>query len=155
MGPCIAMYITRLESGHAGGVEDSPWGSGTQLPLSHAGLGRKCHHHDHRDIRQPQLLPGCLRFLEAAPTLNALVLLPAQILRNICFPSSPSLLFLALVLFPLPMPFIYQICFKTLLSQWSPGMPSGMLSASRLQHRCCGQGVGCHPPFGDSQFICY
>lgn len=27
-------------------------------------------------------------------------------------------------------------------------------SATRLRRRCCGQGAGCHPPFGDSQYTC-
>lgn len=100
---------------------------------------------------QPQLLQGCLRFLEAAPTLDALVPFPSQVLRNIFLLLSSPLLFLALVPFLAPIPPTYQFCFKSLLSQWSPWYPVECWTAMRLWHRCCGQGGGCHAPLGDSQ----
>lgn len=56
-------------------------------------MGGKCHLCHHRDTRQPQLWPGCLWLLEAARALDALVLLPVPVLRNVCFPSLSSLSF--------------------------------------------------------------
>ena len=139
MGPWTAVHITCPRSWHwwslSHGVENSAWWSCASFQQCLAGG-------DVLSLWPWRHSPGCLWSLEAAPTLDALVLLPAQVLRTICFLHLPSPFFFSLPchLFSLHHFYLSLLFSDTPQPAFPIAYPVEHWSAQILQCRCCGQG---------------